>query len=41
MVITAMHNICPPTALQKREPFLSGGGRLTDATAMRKGESKI
>lgn len=23
MIITVMHNICPPTALQKREPLLS------------------
>ena len=36
--------IYPPTALQKREPFLSGalrsGGRQTDDIAMWNGERK-
>lgn len=44
MVMTVIYNICPPTALQKHEPFLSralrGGGRQTDDTAMRNGERK-
>lgn len=39
MVMTVIHNIYPPTALQNHEPFLSGalrgGGRQTDNIAMR------